>query len=450
VKLDLRSTLKKPWVVMPAVAVLALGGWMVVKPDGSSGSDPLPTSRTVEATRGTMARTVTAQGTVAAAQSEDLGFGSAGTVQAVSVKAGDHVTAGQVLATMDATQLAADVASAEASVAEAQARLDDHEEAGASSTQLAADRSSVQSAQDQLAEAQEALSGAQLVASFDGTVSQVNVTAGEQLSSSGTGGNRPTGSSSGSGATADQLGSGQAGGGGGNGSSTPDVQVISAGRYQVDLGVDSSDIDSIEAGQAVTVTLSSSQGSGRRGGFGFPGGGGGAFAFPGGGGAAAGNGSSGTNGSATQSQAASGSTPATGQVTEVSTIADASSGVASYPVTVEFTDDTGSFNVGATVEMAITIAEEEDVVQVPAFAVTTEDGSSTVTVSEDGKEETREVTTGLTSGTMVEITSGLEAGEQVVIRFGGARLGNGGGGAAGANGDGGGFVLSGPPPGAGG
>ena len=59
---------------------------------------------------------------------------------------------------------------------------------------------------------------------------------------------------------------------------------------------------------------------------------------------------------------------------EVGRIADASSGVASYPVTVAFEDTDGEFNVGATVSVEITYDEVEDVVQVPALAVTTEDG----------------------------------------------------------------------------
>jgi macrolide-specific efflux system membrane fusion protein len=132
--------------------------------------------------------------------------------------------------------------------------------------------------------------------------------------------------------------------------------------------------------------------------------------------------------------AAADASTATGEVTAVSTIADASSGVSSYPVTVDFTDDSGDFNVGATVLVDITIAEVQDVVQVPSFAVTTDGDSSTVTVTKDGKEETREVTTGLTSGGMVEITSGLEAGEEVVIKLGGRFGGNGGTGGTGTQG----------------
>ena len=69
---------------------------------------------------------------------------------------------------------------------------------------------------------------------------------------------------------------------------------------------------------------------------------------------------------------------ATGTVTEVGTLADASSGVASYPVTVDFTDDSGDFNVGATVLVDITIEEVEDVLQVPVMAVTTTATASTV------------------------------------------------------------------------
>jgi multidrug efflux pump subunit AcrA (membrane-fusion protein) len=415
---------------MPVLAAVALGGWVVVKPDSSSGGtgDQLPTERTVEVTQGDMARTVSAQGTVAAAQSKDLSFGTAGTVTAVNVKAGDQVTAGQVLAAIDATELESAVADAEASVAQAQATLSDHRSAGASSAQIAADRSSLTSAEDHLADAQADLAGAQLVAPFDATVASIDLTVGEELSSSGDGSTSPSGSDSGSGRDlTGNLGGGNGGNGDdGGGGSTADITLVSTGRYQVELGIDDSDIDSIQVDQAAKVTLSSASSSSSRA---FPGGG----AFPGlvieGGpkGGAFSNGgpveqSSGDGDATTRTPtAASDATTATGKVTEVSAVADASSGVASYPVTVAFDDDSGDFNVGATVQVDITISEVKDAIQVPAAAVTTVNGQATVTVSKDGKEETRDVTTGLTSDGMVQITSGLEAGEQVVIRFG-ARL----------------------------
>lgn len=102
-------------------------------------------------------------------------------------------------------------------------------------------------------------------------------------------------------------------------------------------------------------------------------------------------------------------------MTEVGAVADASSGVASYPVDVVFYDDSGGFVVGTTVSVAISYAEVADAVQVPARAVTTTDGSSTVTVRTDGGDEERTVTTGLTADGMVQIIDGLSAGEQVVI-----------------------------------
>jgi macrolide-specific efflux system membrane fusion protein len=70
----------------------------------------------------------------------------------------------------------------------------------------------------------------------------------------------------------------------------------------------------------------------------------------------------------------------------------------------------------------ITYAQKQNVVEVPTFAVNTTDGTSTVTVVDNGVKQTRDVTTGLTSGGMVEITSGLQPGEQVMVslpNFGG-------------------------------
>ena len=67
-----------------------------------------------------MSTTVSAEGTVEAAQTDDLSFTASGTVTAVNVKAGDTVTAGQVLATVDSAELQSAVTSAESNLASAE------------------------------------------------------------------------------------------------------------------------------------------------------------------------------------------------------------------------------------------------------------------------------------------------------------------------------------------
>src|SRR5262252_3817864 len=193
--------LRKPYVVVPAVLLLAV---VVGLGMGALGGAATPTSSTAQVatvTRGPMTETVSAEGTVAAAQTDDLGFGASGTVTAVNVKAGDEVQAGQVLATIDSAQLRSNLASAQSAVARAQAQLADDQSSGASADRLAVDEASVAAANGQLTSAQTASNGASLVASFDGVVSQVNVTAGEQLAGNGTGGTSTAGSATGSGSS---------------------------------------------------------------------------------------------------------------------------------------------------------------------------------------------------------------------------------------------------------
>ena len=74
----------------------------------------------------------------------------------------------------------------------------------------------------------------------------------------------------------------------------------------------------------------------------------------------------------------------TGSVTEVSAVADASSGVATYTVTVSFTDESGEVWAGSTATAEINVSARTDVTQVASNAITTEDGTSTVTVALDG------------------------------------------------------------------
>src|SRR6476660_2498204 len=177
------------WIAV--VVVVALGVWWFgFRSDGSSNSAAVSTeNQLVTVTRGDLANTVSAVGTVAAAQTDNLSFTQAG------------------------------VASAESTLANAQAKLSDDQASGASAAQLSADQTSIQTATDTLTNAQNALAGAQLAATFDGTVASMNLTVGEQLGSGGSGATSGTGSSSGTGRSSSQLGSSN-NGIGGNGSSS--------------------------------------------------------------------------------------------------------------------------------------------------------------------------------------------------------------------------------------
>ena len=478
------ATVRRPRVWIPTLVVLVAAAaalwWFVLRSDGEAVAAASTTEQVVEVTTGSVDVTVSAEGTVTAAETADLSFASAGTVAAVNVAAGDTVTAGQVLATIDSAELEADVAAAEADVADAEAKLADDEDAGASDEQIEADESSLGAAQDVLDNAVAALAGAQLIAEFDGTVTTVELTVGEQLGSGGTGGTSSTGSSSGSGQSSSSMGSsgGQAPGGSsgtteGSGSSTSaaQIQIVSTGRYEVELSVDSADVDGLEVGQeaAVTVSTSSSSSSGFPGG-GFPGGG--AAMFPGG--AAGGppgmtgdtetDADTGEDSDIGAGDAGTGEMPAmadeaaasaNGTVTEVGRVADASSGVASYPVTISFSDDSGDIYVGSTVTAEITTSTRDDVVQVMSMAVSTEDGASTVQVALDGTvegaRETRTVQVGETVGRSVEIVSGLEPGEQVIVELPsfagpGSDVASGGGMPGGFAGGGGGMPTAGGAP----
>lgn len=442
-----RTRLLRPFVVMPAIALVVVAvWWFALRNDAVAQTATTVSNSTTQlasVTTGSMSTTVSAEGTVAAAETDDLSFASSGTVTAVNVSAGDTVTAGEVLATIDSAELASGVTSAESDVAEAEAKLADDQDADASDEQLAADIAQISTANDALAQATEALAGASLVATFDGTVATVDLAVGEELASGGAGGTRLTGSATGSGQSSSTLTSSTSSaqvGATGTTTSSAQIQVVSAGRYEVDLTVGATDVESVSVGQSADLTLTTSSSSSNvQGGFGGFGGG----APPDMTGLADPTGTTDSDDStdeATRAAAASGdATTAEGTVTEVSQVADASSGVASYTVTVEFTAPSTEFYVGSTVSAEIETAQRTDVVQVSSRAIATSSDGSTVTVATDGTvdgaTETRAVETGLTSNGMTEITSGVEAGEQVLVTMGG--------------GPGGGFPTQAPATGAG-
>jgi multidrug efflux pump subunit AcrA (membrane-fusion protein) len=72
---------------------------------------------------------------------------------------------------------------------------------------------------------------------------------------------------------------------------------------------------------------------------------------------------------------------------------------------------------GMTGNVDVIIAEKQNVLRLPVTAINPRNGRATVQVlGKDGKTtETRQVTTGLKGDDDVEITSGLDVGDKVVV-----------------------------------
>src|SRR5437870_4675770 len=79
--------------------------------------------RTATVSVGTVQSSVSASGIVSAANSASVDFGTTGTVTSVKVAVGDHVTAGQVLGTIDPTTTQTTLDAAQANLAQAENAL---------------------------------------------------------------------------------------------------------------------------------------------------------------------------------------------------------------------------------------------------------------------------------------------------------------------------------------
>ena len=101
------------------LVIVASGSVAYAQTQGSSGS-----YRTAAVSVGDVDQTLGLSGTIAASSRQDLSFGAAGTVKKVEVAAGDTVAAGDVLATLDGTDLETAVTKAEATLAKAEAQLE--------------------------------------------------------------------------------------------------------------------------------------------------------------------------------------------------------------------------------------------------------------------------------------------------------------------------------------
>jgi macrolide-specific efflux system membrane fusion protein len=89
--------------------------------------------------------------------------------------------------------------------------------------------------------------------------------------------------------------------------------------------------------------------------------------------------------------------------------------VVQYGVTLNLTGAPAGLRPGQSASVQVTVAQAQDALTVPAAAVTTTGGTSTVSVLSNGQQATRQVTVGVRGDSTVQVTSGLSAGDEVVL-----------------------------------
>ena len=375
---------RRRWLIaLVVIVILALlgGGGMLLYMQKTR---TLPVQYTQQAaTIGNISLTVSASGPISANAEYDMNFNVAGQVSAINVQVGQQVKAGQTLATLKSTSLQDAVTQAQQSVANAQTTYNDAVNNGASQTVLDTDNNNVLTAQGQLKTAQDNLAATILTAPANATVASINGKVGQSAGASG-------GSTS--------------------SSTTPFIVLIDTSASDINALVNEADIGNVHVGQPAQFTVE---------------------AYP------------------SQTFRAS--------VTSVDLIGQTSGNVVVYPVHLRV--DQHSLNgtylyPGMTATTTITTAERigallvsnaalsfpNTAVQAGAISRSTLfsafSGSSTargtqsnsnqriVLELKNGKLVPVVITTGLTNGTNTEVLSGLQPGDQVVVRATGGSFSN--------------------------
>ena len=386
-------------LVVMAVLVLAGGGVALALNRGTASAQVQP--RTVTVSHGTVQQTVSASGTIEPAVEDDLSFRSAGTVDTVGVDVGQHVTRGEVLASIDTTSLQSQVTLARAVVTQAQAQVSAAGSSG-SASQIAAADAQLASAQARLVAARESLAEARLTSPIDGVVAALNVKVGSTVGGSGgSGSSGSSGSASGSGPSASGGGSGSGGTSGSGGASSASgsppssaaVSVISTNGWVVQTQVANADLASLKKGLQAQILPSGSR------------------------------------------------TTIFGTVQAIGIVASSSSsGTSQFPVTVAVTGTPTGLYAGTAATVSIVVKQVDNVLTVPTVALSSSGGRTTVDVLQSGQQVTTAVTIGRIFGARTEITGGLADGAQVVLpsSFGTRGTGTGTGSRTGGFGGGGG------------
>jgi multidrug efflux pump subunit AcrA (membrane-fusion protein) len=376
-----------PWI---AVAVIAGGGFAYWATAGSASQAQQASVqiRWVSVHRGNVAQTVALSGTLDPAKEATLT--ASGKLLSVSVKAGDKVKKGQVIAQVDPSSYETQLKQAQAQLASAEARLAQSKQpaatgrAGGSQAPdpyaVAQAQASVDQAQAQVEAIQQQIAACTITSPIDGTVLQVADpnSFGSSGSGSGNGNNNAYNNN----------------GGGSGGNTVAIIADLSASDFIVQATVDQADVANLKAGQPAVISVSSTGGPTLK-----------------------------------------------GQVESIGYIPQTSSGVTVYPVTIRVDDSTAS-NVkllpGESAAVTVTVKQANNVLELPTAALTQQRGLTGVFVKSDGSTagdtsssssssqrtanfalpeglQFKPVTVGIYGGNVVEIKSGLSEGDQVAV-----------------------------------
>jgi multidrug efflux pump subunit AcrA (membrane-fusion protein) len=110
----------------------------------------------------------------------------------------------------------------------------------------------------------------------------------------------------------------------------------------------------------------------------------------------------------------------TARVIRIDAIETVVANVVTYTVTLLLDKKLEEIKPGMTGNVDVIISQKQNVLRLPVTAINPRNGRATVqVVKPDGKQETRQVSTGLKGDDDIEITSGLDAGDKVVVTPGG-------------------------------
>ncbi len=447
----LSNLLKRRVLVILVLVFAILGGSVVYARAGK-----VTTSyRTALVTYGTITQTIGMAGNLAPVTEADLDFLASGTVQSVSVKVGQGVAAGQLLAALDPTVLAAQLSQAQATLSSAQSKLA-QDRAGPTAQAMASAVNPVSSAQVAVNSAKVSLTdtraiNAQLVAAAQSLVDQDTAAVAVDCPSG------PTCAQDEAKLAADQqtLASTEVKARQSNDQSAAQLasaeQQLAAAKAslaallasatspqtvqidQAQIQIDQVDVNTLKhqlagaklvspiAGIVAQINIQTGQ-------------------------AVSGGGSTGSTGSTshaivvytpgayqvtgtvsdsqvglvadgeTAQVTPAGSTQALlGKVSAISPVATISAGVATFGVTAQLNDASNSIKPGISATVSIVVNQVVHVLTVPTSAVHTSAAGSTVQVMVNGSPSSVPVQVGASDPTRTEILSGLQLNQVVVI-----------------------------------